>query len=82
MKRLDLMSPRKFIAKNTGEEKTTWKNYGSIIIKDDGKVTVFLEGYPLPNEKGEVVLQGFEPRAKEQSQSQSYNTELNDEIPF
>ena len=65
-----------------GEDRTQWVNVGSLFIKDDGKMSVKLNGYINPlafkNEKGEIWLNVFDKKgenAPKNVQSVGVNTE-------
>lgn len=44
---------------STGQEKKRWKNCGVGFQDEDGRISLKLEAYPLPNEKGEVWVNFF-----------------------
>jgi len=47
-----------------GEQKTAWTKHG-VLIEKDGKQSIKLESYPLPNENGEVWLSIFDNDKKQ-----------------
>ena len=77
------------------EGKTYWHKVGVKFVYDDGKESIKLDSLPLPNEKGEVWMNLFEPRPKDdtatgtwdnpEKQDTSADTaskDFDDEIPF
>lgn len=61
----DALSPRTYEDRN-GNEKTAWTRVGRAFEKD-GKITVFLDAYPVPDgDTVKIVL--MEPREREQRQ--------------
>ena len=72
------------------EGKTYWQKLGVKFVSDDGKESIKLDALPLPNERGEVWLNVFEQRPREEagasgtfSKPESNDVSLpNDEIPF
>ena len=89
MRRLDAMTGRKY-KDAQGQEKTSWLRIGVLLMKDDGKMSLKLEAYPLPNEKGEIWISFMEPRdrrtAPDPAPAPGRNTrardDLDDSIPF
>ena len=45
--------------------KTYWHKVGVKFLWDDGRESIKLDSLPLPNEKGEVWMNLFEPRPKD-----------------
>ena len=92
VKVLDIVQPRE------GKEgKTYWQKLGVKFVSDDGKESIKLDALPLPNEKGEVWMNVFEqkpredagangtwskPEAANESSQQNDSSNFNDEIPF
>ena len=85
VKVLDVVQPRE------GKEgKTYWQKLGVKFVSDDGKESIKLDALPLPNEKGEVWMNVFEQRPREDagasgtwSKPEADDVSLpNDEIPF
>jgi hypothetical protein len=82
-KRMDAVTARNYTA--GGEEKTAWTRIGSLLVKDDGKMSLKLDALPLPNDKGEVWVSFFEPKPREEKPSGGGNRPSdidNDEVPF
>ena len=60
VKVLDIVQPRE------GKEgKTYWQKLGVKFVSDDGKESIKLDDLPLPNEKGEVWMNIFEQRPRD-----------------
>ena len=60
VKVLDIVQPRE------GKEgKTYWQKLGVKFVSDDGKESIKLDALPLPNEKGEVWMNVFEQKPRE-----------------
>lgn len=57
----DVCTPR---PKHSGG--TWWHKIGSATVSDDGKITVYLDSYPLPDEKGVVKMMLFERKPREE----------------
>lgn len=92
-KRMECSSPRQ-----ARDGKTWWHRVGSAWINDDGLVTIYLDSYPVPDEKGVVKFSLFEPKPREattQERAQQARgagraaapqatlaEDLDDEIPF
>lgn len=79
--RKDIMAPRK--KKDGG---TYWVKIGTAWENDKGTQLVF-DALPLPDSEGRVVANLFEPRdnsqrPQQQQRSNSFNDELDDDIPF
>jgi hypothetical protein len=65
-KRYDISAP------SQGKDgKTYWTRIGSFFEGDGGKRSIKLDCLPLPNKEGEVWLQVFEPREKQQGAAQA-----------
>ncbi len=76
------------------EGKTYWHKLGVKFVFDDGKESIKLDSLPLPNEKGEVWMNLFEPRPRDdaggatgtwdkpEDTANTDDTEKPDEIPF
>ena len=75
------------------EGKTYWHKLGVKFIFDDGNESIKLDSLPLPNDKGEVWMNVFEPRPRDdagatgtwdkpQDTANTDDTEKPDEIPF
>jgi len=74
------------------EGKTYWHKLGVKFVFDDGKESIKLDSLPLPNEKGEVWMNVFEQKPREDAggatgtwSKPTDNGEsdiANDEIPF
>ena len=92
-KRYDACTPR---PKHGGG--TWWHRVGSAVESEEGKVTIFLDSYPMVDkERGSAVIMLFEPREeREKAESQrdraegksrpaakgGKQEEMDDEIPF
>ena len=60
VKVLDVVQPRE------GKDgKTYWQKLGVKFVSDDGKESIKLDALPLPNERGEVWMNVFEQRPRE-----------------
>ena len=75
------------------EGKTYWHKLGVKFIFDDGNESIKLDSLPLPNDKGEVWMNVFEPRPRDDAgatgtwdkpndTASTDDTEKPDEIPF
>tara|TARA_R100001224_G_scaffold105651_1_gene79547 strand:+ start:471 stop:740 length:270 start_codon:yes stop_codon:yes gene_type:complete len=75
------------------EGKTYWHKLGVKFIFDDGNESIKLDSLPLPNDKGEVWMNVFEPRPRDEAgatgtwdkpndTASTDDTEKPDEIPF
>jgi hypothetical protein len=76
------------------EGKTYWHKVGVKFVYDDGKESIKLDSLPLPNEKGEVWMNLFEPRSRddagangtwdkpEDTPTDTASKDFEDEIPF
>ncbi len=75
------------------EGKTYWHKLGVKFIFDDGNESIKLDSLPLPNDKGEVWLNVFEPRPRDEAgatgtwdkpndTATTDDTEKPEEIPF
>ena len=75
------------------EGKTYWHKLGVKFIFDDGNESIKLDSLPLPNDKGEVWMNVFEPRPRDDAgatgtwdkpndTATTDDTEKPDEIPF
>lgn len=75
--------------------KTYWHKVGVKFVYDDGKESIKLDSLPLPNEKGEVWMNVFEPRPKDDTASGTWSNpeqkdtatdtaskDFDDEVPF
>ena len=73
--------------------KTYWHKVGVKFVYDDGKESIKLDSLPLPNEKGEVWMNLFEPRPKDDTATGTWSKpedtltdtaskDFDDEIPF
>lgn len=89
VKVMDIVQPRE------GKEgKTYWQKLGVKFVSDDGKESIKLDALPLPNEKGEVWMNVFEQKPREDAgvatgtwskpndTATTDDTEKPDEIPF
>ena len=87
VKVMDIVQPRE------GKEgKTYWQKLGVKFVSDDGKESIKLDALPLPNEKGEVWMNVFEQKPREDAggatgtwskPEDNRETDIaNDEIPF
>jgi len=84
-KRFDVSSPR---PKSDGSG-TYWVRVGTAFQSDKGQISVILDAYPVPDEKGQVRMLLFEPRDRAPNQQPAQrNTPretrevLDDDIPF
>ena len=75
------------------EGKTYWHKVGVKFVYDDGKESIKLDSLPLPNEKGEVWMNLFEPRPRDDAATGTWDKpedtandtdpeDKPDEIPF
>jgi len=76
------------------EGKTYWHKLGVKFIFDDGNESIKLDSLPLPNEKGEVWMNVFEPRPRDEAGAtgtwdkpkdktdDTASKDFEDEIPF
>ena len=73
--------------------KTYWHKLGVKFLWDDGNESIKLDSLPLPNEKGEVWMNLFESKPKEEGASDTWDKpedksnetaskDFDDEIPF
>ena len=69
--------------------KTYWHKLGVKFVYDDGKESIKLDSLPLPNEKGEVWMNLFEPRPRDDAAKGTWDNpeettskDFDDEIPF
>ena len=88
VKRMEIKQPR------AGKEgKTYWHKVGVKFVWDDGRESIKLDSLPLPNEKGEVWMNLFEPRPKDDTATGTWDKpedtandtdpeDKPDEIPF
>ena len=88
VKVLDVVQPRE------GKEgKTYWQKLGVKFVSDDGKESIKLDALPLPNEKGEVWMNVFEQKPREDAATGTWDKpedksddtaskDFEDEIPF
>ena len=84
VKRMEIKQPR------AGKEgKTYWHKVGVKFLWDDGRESIKLDSLPLPNEKGEVWMNLFEPRPRDDaatgtwdSSEETTSKDFDDEIPF
>ena len=87
VKVLDIVQPRE------GKEgKTYWQKLGVKFVSDDGKESIKLDALPLPNEKGEVWMNVFEQKPREDAATGTWDKpkkaadtaskDFDDEIPF
>ena len=60
VKIMEIKQPR---TKKDGD--TYWHKLGVKFVFDDGKESIKLDSLPLPNEKGEVWMNLFEPRPRD-----------------
>ena len=89
VKIMEVKQPRK---NKDGE--TYWFKLGVKFLWDDGKESIKLDALPLPNEKGEVWMNVFEPRPRddagatgtwdkpEDTANDTNSEDKEDEIPF
>jgi hypothetical protein len=61
-KQFNLKSP---IKGNNG--KTYWQPIGRAYLNDDGTLGISLNALPLPDEKGQVRMVGFEPEPRQEA---------------
>jgi len=59
---LKASTPRKWIDKKTGEEKTKWVTLGVAFLNDDKKKypTIQLDALPMPDAEGKATIHLFE----------------------
>ena len=87
MERMDICAPR------PGKDgKTYWLKIGTFWPAKDGKPggQIVLDAYPVPDEKGRVVANLFEPKAKEDApkgytprqKPPAYDRDPEDSVPF
>ena len=50
---------------------TWWHRIGSATVSEDGKITVYLDSYPLPDEKGIVKMMLFDKKTDEERAERS-----------
>ena len=69
--------------------KTYWHKLGVKFVYDDGKESIKLDSLPLPNERGEVWMNLFEPRPRDDAATGTWDNreettskDFDDEIPF
>ena len=60
-----------------GQEKTRWMKIGVMIERQNGKMALKLDALPLPNDKGEIWIEMFEPR-----QSDAPKSTKEDDVPW
>ena len=60
-----------------GQEKTRWMKVGAVIERSSGTMAMKLDVIPLPNEKGQVWIELFEPR-----QSDAPKSTKEDDVPW
>ena len=85
VKIMEVKQPR--VGKNG---KTYWHKLGIKFLYDDGKESIKLDSLPLPNEKGEVWMNLFEPRPRDDAGAtgtwdnpeETTSKDFDDEIPF
>ena len=85
VKIMEVKQPR--VGKNG---KTYWHKLGIKFLYDDGKESIKLDSLPLPNERGEVWMNLFEPRPRDEagatgswdSSEETTSKDFDDEIPF
>lgn len=77
----DVVQGTKYI--KDGEEKTRWQKMG-VAFEKEGKITsVKLEALPIPNKDGEIWLNIFEQKPREQNGMViNNNNPTDDEVPF
>ena len=77
----DVVQGTKYI--KDGEEKTRWQKMG-VAFEKEGKITsVKLEALPIPNKDGEIWLNIFEQKPREQNGMViNNNNQTDDEVPF
>lgn len=74
---------------------TWWHRVGSATVSEDGKIAIYLDSYPVPDEKGAVKIMLFDRKPREeQSGGETQRREAprkpaprtsrvdDDEIPF
>ena len=84
-KRWDAMTPR---PKYDGG--TWWLRVGSAWVSEEGRTTIYLDSYPIPDKEGVVKIMLFEPldrtqprpAPKTEAEPRNWSKELDDEIPF
>ena len=88
VKRMEIKQPRE------GKDgKTYWHKLGVKFLWDDGNESIKLDSLPLPNENGEVWMNLFEPRPKDDTATGTWDKpedtandtdpeDKPDEIPF
>lgn len=72
------------VARKRGE-KTYWTKIGVAWPQKSGGWRVVLDALPLADEKGEVVINLFEPKSRDggrQTASKGHDAPLDDEVPF
>jgi hypothetical protein len=73
-KRYDVVSSR------PGKEKNYSHKVGTMFVNDEGRTSIKLDSLPLPNEKGEVWLNVYEARPREDRAPARQSQD--DEIPW
>lgn len=74
-KRYDVASSR------PGKDKNYSHKIGTMFVNDEGRTSIKLDSLPLPNEKGEVWLNVYEAKPRENAR-QSAPASSDDEIPW
>ena len=88
VKRMEIKQPREGM-----DGKTYWHKLGVKFLWDDGNESIKLDSLPLPNKDGEVWMNLFEPRPKDDTATGTWSKpedtandtdpeDKPDEIPF
>lgn len=79
-KRYDVVSSR------PGKDKNYSHKIGTMFVNDEGRMSIKLDSSPLPNEKGEVWLNVYETKPRDDAPRQGAAPRTTyddgDEIPF